>query len=119
MKAKDHHDGFIVHMRILIILLVSGLILSSLGAAQEPGQPEPGLPEPGLPVAVPDIDDEEAVPDSNTAFFEGQTNNYILYAPERFQLIVKEAIDDGYSLAYLLEGDRYDSSGMMITALMK
>ncbi len=95
-------------MKLLLILLALGLILVGVGAAQDQD----------LPVPIPDIDDEEAVPDSNTAFFEGQASNYILYAPGRFRLIVEEAIDDGYSLAYVPEGDRYDSSGMMITALI-
>ncbi|MCK4632977.1 MAG: hypothetical protein KAT79_06870, partial [candidate division Zixibacteria bacterium] len=100
-------------MKLLPILLALGLILASIGAAQDQGLPEPGLPEPG-----PDIADEGLVPDSNTAFFEGRASNYILYAPGQFQLIVDEAINDGYSLAYVPEGDRYDSSGMMITALI-
>ncbi len=58
----------------------------------------------------------EYVLDSNTAFYEGETHNYVIPRPDRFRLITDEAARDGYSFAFIPEHDSYDSASVMITA---
>ncbi|MEE8405032.1 MAG: hypothetical protein V3S17_06550, partial [candidate division Zixibacteria bacterium] len=57
---------------------------------------------------------EEVALDSNTAFFEGEKYNYIIYPPDGFQLITDEVKSAGYSLAFVPEGQLYDSADITI-----
>lgn len=63
----------------------------------------------------PEIKDTLMSLDSNTAYFEGKTQDYIIYAPGGFKMLVDDAVAEGYSLAFIPETDRYDSCGMMLT----
>ncbi len=57
---------------------------------------------------------EEVALDSNVAFFEGEKYNYIMYPPDGFQLITDEVKSAGYSLAFVPEGQLYDSADITI-----
>lgn len=59
---------------------------------------------------------QEYVLDSNTAFYEGETQNYVAPPPPDFRLLTTEATNDGYSFAFIPEHDSYDSASVMITA---
>ena len=54
--------------------------------------------------------------DSNTAFYEGETLNYIIQPPTDFKMIDWEATADGYSFAFIPEGQSYDDADMIIGA---
>jgi len=58
----------------------------------------------------------ETTLDSNTAFYEGETLNYIIHPPTDFQMIDWEATADGYSFAFIPEGQSYDEADLMIGA---
>ncbi len=81
-------------MRSLSLTLVLCLVLASATGAASP----------------------EYVLDSNTAFYEGETHNYVIPRPDRFRLITDEAARDGFSFAFIPEHDSYDSASVMITA---
>ncbi len=57
---------------------------------------------------------EKVALDSNTAFFEGEKYNYIIYPPDGFQLITDEVKSAGYSLAFVPAGQLYDSADITI-----
>lgn len=57
---------------------------------------------------------DEVALDSNTAFFEGEKYNYIIYPPDGFQLITDEVKNAGYSLAFVPDGQLYDSADITI-----
>ncbi len=57
---------------------------------------------------------DEVALDSNTAFFEGEKYNYIIYPPDGFQLITDEVKSAGYSLAFVPNGQLYDSADITI-----
>ena len=59
---------------------------------------------------------QEYVLDSNTAFYEGETQNYVAPPPPNFRLVTTEAANDGYSFAFIPVRDTYDSASLMITA---
>lgn len=61
-------------------------------------------------IALPSV----AQVDSNAAAFEGVEFTYIFYPPKGFVAISDEAIDAGYSLAYIPEGQSYDSADITI-----
>ncbi|MDZ4723987.1 MAG: hypothetical protein SGI97_08815 [candidate division Zixibacteria bacterium] len=52
--------------------------------------------------------------DSNTAFYEGETHNYIIEPPHGFVMNTIESRAEGYSFAFVLNGESYDSASMMI-----
>ncbi len=81
-------------MRSLSLTLVLCLVLASATGAAPP----------------------EYVLDSNTAFYEGETHNYVMLPPPDFRLVTTEAAIDGYSFAFIPEHDAYDSASVMITA---
>ena len=56
----------------------------------------------------------EVALDSNVAFFEGEQYNYVMYPPDGFQLITDEVKSAGYSLAFVPEGQLYDSADITI-----
>jgi hypothetical protein len=52
--------------------------------------------------------------DSNVAFYEGETMNYIIYPPNGFRMVDWDATTDGYSFAFIPHGQQYESADMMI-----
>jgi len=54
--------------------------------------------------------------DSNTAFYEGETLNYIVYPPEGYRMVDWEATADGYSFAFIPKAQTYDEADLMIGA---
>jgi hypothetical protein len=54
--------------------------------------------------------------DSNTAFYEGESLNYVIYPPEGYQMVDWEATADGYSFAFIPKGQTYDKADLMIGA---
>ena len=56
----------------------------------------------------------EYVLDSNTAFYEGETQNYVVPPPPNFRLVTTEAVNDGYSFAFIPESQTYDSADVYI-----
>lgn len=51
----------------------------------------------------------------NAAFYEGDSLAYVLTAPDRFDLVIDEAIAEGYSLAFIPLGQSLDSADVFIT----
>ena len=58
----------------------------------------------------------ETTLDSNTAFYEGETLNYIVHPPTDFRMVDWEATADGYSFAFIPKGQSYDKADLMIGA---
>ena len=58
----------------------------------------------------------ETTLDSNTAFYEGETLNYIIHPPSHFQMVDWAATADGYSFAFIPEGQTYDQADQIIGA---
>ena len=52
--------------------------------------------------------------DSNTAFYEGEIHAYVASPPTGFKLVTGDAIDDGYSFAFIPESQAYDSADVHI-----
>ncbi|MFZ1682681.1 MAG: hypothetical protein WAU88_00990 [Candidatus Zixiibacteriota bacterium] len=52
--------------------------------------------------------------DSNTAFYEGENLRYILPSPPGFKMVTDEAINDGYSMAFIPNEVPYDSATIII-----
>jgi len=52
--------------------------------------------------------------DSNTAFYEGETLNYVVYPPEGYRMVDWEATADGYSFAFIPKAQTYDEADLMI-----
>ncbi len=52
--------------------------------------------------------------DNNSAFYEGGTMNYIVAPPDSFQMVSDEAVDDGYSFAFIPNGEAYKSASVII-----
>lgn len=45
--------------------------------------------------------------DSSTAFYEGQTAAYTIPPPYGFKMVINEASENGYSFAFIPDGERY------------
>jgi hypothetical protein len=58
--------------------------------------------------------DIEPVLDSNTAFYEGETLNYVIYPPEGFRMVDWDATADGYSFAFVPEDAVYEEADQVI-----
>ena len=58
----------------------------------------------------------ETMLDSNTAFYEGETLNYIIHPPSHYRMIDWEATADGYTFAFIPDGQSYDEADQMIGA---
>jgi len=56
----------------------------------------------------------ESTLDSNTAFYEGEALNYIVYPPDDFRMVDWEATADGYSFAFIPKEQTYDGADLMI-----
>jgi len=52
--------------------------------------------------------------DSNTAFYAGDTINYLFPAPDGFRLVTDEAQGDGLSFAFVPEDQAYDTAQVTI-----
>ncbi|MBD3402381.1 hypothetical protein GF420_05755 [candidate division GN15 bacterium] len=59
------------------------------------------------------IDTDEPV-DTNTAFYEGESLNYVFHPPASFKMVSRAAQDDGYSFAFVPNDASYDSSEVLI-----
>ncbi|MDH4156737.1 MAG: hypothetical protein OEW00_05620 [candidate division Zixibacteria bacterium] len=92
--------------RTAIVLVLAGICAANLSA-----QPDPGAGD------LPEAGNTGQFLDSNTAFYQGSAYDYVVYAPAGFVMVIQEPIIDGYSLAFVPETDRYDSCGVMITAV--
>ena len=58
--------------------------------------------------------DPGATLDSNVAFYEGEKLNYVFYPPDGYRMIDQQAIDDGYSFAFIPDGQTYTEADLMI-----
>lgn len=52
--------------------------------------------------------------DNNTAFYEGKSFNYIIAPPDGYQMNSVEATDDGYSFAFIPNGEKYADASVII-----
>ena len=52
--------------------------------------------------------------DSNSAFYEGESLNYVMSPPDGFRLVTYKAKFDGYSLAFIPDDEIYDSASVII-----
>ena len=52
--------------------------------------------------------------DRNTAFYKGESLNYVIYPPDNYQMVDWEATGDGYSFAFIPQGQEYDRADLMI-----
>ena len=52
--------------------------------------------------------------DSNVAFYEGETLNYVVYPPDGFGMLIDEPTRDGYSFAFVPEGVGYDTADVLV-----
>jgi hypothetical protein len=57
---------------------------------------------------------DEPTLDSNTAFYQGETTNYIIYSPDGLKMVEWGATTDGYSFAFIPKAQTYDSADFMI-----
>ncbi|MCB2202126.1 hypothetical protein KQH51_04795 [bacterium] len=67
----------------------------------------------GAGVSATPVIDQPAV-DTNTAFYEGETLNYVFSPPSYFKMVGREAINDGYSFAFIPDSDSYSSTDIVI-----
>lgn len=54
--------------------------------------------------------------DSNTAFYEGKTLNYIIHPPNHFKMVDWDATADGFTFAFIPKNQSYDEADFMIGA---
>jgi len=52
--------------------------------------------------------------DSNTAFYEGIKYSYIISPPDNFVMNTVDAVDDGYSFAFIPDGENFDKASIII-----
>ncbi|MBU0983368.1 MAG: hypothetical protein KKA42_05830 [candidate division Zixibacteria bacterium] len=52
--------------------------------------------------------------DSNAAFYQGEELNYIFYPPRGFRMVDDEAVQDGYSFAFVPSEADYDTTDILI-----
>jgi hypothetical protein len=57
---------------------------------------------------------KESKLDNNSAFYEGQTYNYVLPSPPGYQMFVEEAGWEGYSFAFVPEKEQYGAASVHI-----
>ena len=58
--------------------------------------------------------ESDSLTDKNTAFYEGETYNYIITPPKNFKMNSVEATDDGYSFAFIPDSESYADASMII-----
>ncbi len=54
------------------------------------------------------------VTDSSTAFYRGESMNYVFSPPNGFKMEDKDVLADGYSFAFIPEDESYDSANVVI-----
>ncbi len=79
-------------MKQFFLLLVVGCLLTSVARASDPTQ----------------------ILDSNTAFYEGESYNYLLHNPNGFTMNSDEAVREGYSFAFVPQGQLYRKADVLI-----
>ena len=79
-------------MRYLFIIFIILTVISAVSFAVEP----------------------ENTLDSNTAFYEGTKYSYIISPPDNFVMNTVNAVDDGYSFAFIPDDEVYDSASITI-----
>jgi len=52
--------------------------------------------------------------DSNTAFYEGESFNYVIYPPRDYRMVTDEAKLDGYSFAFVPDSQEYAKADVTI-----
>ncbi len=52
--------------------------------------------------------------DNNTAFYEGKSYNYIIAPPDGYRMNSVESTDDGYSFAFIPNGEKYADASVII-----
>lgn len=52
--------------------------------------------------------------DHNTAFYKGESLNYVIFPPDQYQMVDWEATGDGYSFAFIPPDQKYDNADLMI-----
>ena len=52
--------------------------------------------------------------DDNTAFYEGEKFNYIIEPPSGFEMNSEESTDDGFSFAFIPNGEKYSEASIVI-----
>src|SRR5512138_716679 len=58
--------------------------------------------------------DTTPILDSNSAFYEGETFNYILHNPAGFTMNSNEAVREGYSFAFVPDSQLYRKADILI-----
>ena len=56
----------------------------------------------------------ESTLDSNTAFYEGESLNYVVSPPDGYRMVDWEATGDGYSFAFIPKAQPYEEADLMI-----
>lgn len=80
-------------MKRLIFLLAAGVLVWTRAAA------------------TPSLGDSV---DSNSAFYEGETLNYVFNPPPYFKMVSREAVSDGYSFAFIPDSSHYNGTDILI-----
>lgn len=93
-------------------LLLAAILIGPLDFVTAAG-PEAKVWTPYL-FGVAHPDDYRTELDSNTAFYEGESLNYIMAPPPTFRMITKEAAQDGYSFAFIPESTTYEETDILI-----
>ncbi len=65
-------------------------------------------------VASVSASENASVLDSNTAFYEGETLNYVIPPPTGFKQVSHEAVNDGYSFAFVPDSVDYPNAEVII-----
>ena len=52
--------------------------------------------------------------DSNVAFFEGETVEYVVYPPDEYRMVIASAAKEGYSFAFVPRESAYDDAELII-----
>jgi len=52
--------------------------------------------------------------DRNTAFYKGESLNYVIYPPDGYRMVDLEATGDGYSFAFIPTDEEYNYADLMI-----
>ena len=58
----------------------------------------------------------QEVSDSSTAFFEGDSHTYTITPPNGYSLLINEARQDGYSFAFVRDGQKYQHADIIMLA---
>lgn len=56
----------------------------------------------------------DSLTNKRAAFYEGESLDYVIQPPPGFRMVGQEAIDDGYSFAFVPDSSEYDGSAVLI-----